>query len=34
MKPGHWLDLIDVVTRILTILRRVLCDLWGEDVAR
>jgi hypothetical protein len=31
MKPGHWLDLIDLLTRLLTILRRVLSDIWDND---
>lgn len=30
MKREQWLDLIDLFRRILTILRRLLADLWGD----
>jgi hypothetical protein len=29
MKPSHWLDLVDVAIRILSIIRHLLTQLWG-----
>ena len=31
MKREYWLDLINALVRILTVLRRLLSDLWGDD---
>ena len=29
MKPSHWLDLIDVAMRVLSIIHQVLSQLWN-----